>query len=91
MSDQMTHPVIESPDALEGSDKGSGIVRANKLPIVIIGVLVIAVLMSIVYTGELRNAVKKAQAASSDQDKYRMSGLVQPPHCQARGAGCGDS
>ena len=81
----MTHPVIESPDALEGSDKGSGIVRANKLPIVIIGVLVIAVLMSIVYTGELRNAVKKAQAASSDQDKYRMSGLVQPPIAKPSG------
>lgn len=70
---------------LESSDKGNGIRRANKLPIWIIGGLTIAVLMSIVYTGELKNAVKKAQAASADQDKYRVAGVVPPPIAKPAG------
>ena len=83
MSDQTT--VIESPDLLESSSKGNGMRRANKLAIWIIGVLVIAALMSVVYTGELRNAVKKAQASSLDQDKYRVAGVVPPPIAKPAG------
>jgi type IV secretion system protein TrbI len=81
----VSEQIIESPDMLESSDKGNGIRRANKLPIWIIGILVIAVLMSVVYTGELRNAVKKAQAASLDQDKYRVAGVVPPPIAKPAG------
>lgn len=83
MSDQTT--VIESPNSLEDSSKGNGMRRANKLAIWIIGVLVIAALMSVVYTGELRNAVKKAQADSLDKDKYRVAGVVPPPIAKPAG------
>lgn len=82
---EKTSQEIDSPDMLEDSGKGNGIRRANKLPLWIIGALVIAVLMSVVYTGELKNAVKKAQAASSDQDKYRVSGVVTPPIAKPEG------
>ena len=41
--------------------------------------------MSVVYTGELKNAVKKAQAASTDQDKYKVSGVVPPPIAKPAG------
>lgn len=79
MSDQMNHPDTASPDMLETPDKGNGVRRLNRLPMVIIGTLLIMVLMSFVYTGELRSTLKKAQAATTDQDKYRVSGVVAPP------------
>ncbi|HEU4854372.1 MAG TPA: TrbI/VirB10 family protein [Nitrosospira sp.] len=79
MNDQANGPDTYSPDALETQDKGSGVRRLNWLPLWIVGTLLVAALMSFVYTGELRSSLKMAQAASADQDKYRVSGVVPPP------------
>lgn len=79
MSDQTNYPETASPDMVEAPEKGNGVRRLNRLPVWIIGVLLILVLMSFVYTGHLRSMMTKAQASTAEQDKYRVSGVVAPP------------
>ena len=81
MSDPMD---TASPNMLE-SPAGNGVRRLNRLPLMIIGALVTVVLMSFVYTGNLRSEMRKAQAASAEQDKYRVSGVVAPPIAKPAG------
>lgn len=79
MNDQVSTLDTTSPDTLETQDKGNGARRLNRLPVVIISILMVMVLLSFVYTGHLRSSINKAQAATQEQEKYRVSGVVAPP------------
>ena len=79
MSDQTNYLETASPDMVEAPEKGNGVRRLNRLPVLIIGVLLILVLMSFVYTGQLRSMMTKGQASAAEQDKYRISGVASPP------------